>query len=150
MDDVVLTFAAVLAGYLIGTFPTADLVTRIATRGKVDIRAVGSGNPGGQNPMKACGTARGVAALRLALPDGVPPAPGGCRGGFWHEVDWGPRMLGYNLMPPLWQDKDGRWAEVWRQHLETNEPWLLEWWEHTERDDYWVERVVPVDRIRAA
>ncbi len=47
MTDVALTVAAALAGYLIGTFPTADLVTRLATRGSVDIRSVGSGNPAG-------------------------------------------------------------------------------------------------------
>src|SRR5262249_50772447 len=30
-------------------------------------------------------------------------APGGCRGGFWSQADWGPRMVAFNLMPPLWQ-----------------------------------------------
>ncbi len=77
-------------------------------------------------------------------------APGGCRGGFWNEADWGPRMVAYNLMPPLWQDGEGRWAEIWRQHLEANGPWLLDWWEHSGRDSYWTRRVVPVERIRAA
>ena len=74
MDDVALTFAAALAGYLIGTFPTADLVTRIATRGKVDIRAVGSGNPGGLNAMKAVGTKWGVVVILIDILKGVAAA----------------------------------------------------------------------------
>jgi glycerol-3-phosphate acyltransferase PlsY len=74
MDDVALTFAAALAGYLIGTFPTADLVTRLATRGKVDIRAVGSGNPGGLNAMKAVGTGWGVVVILIDLLKGVAAA----------------------------------------------------------------------------
>lgn len=72
--DVVLTFAAALAGYLIGTFPTADLVTRLATRGKVDIRAVGSGNPGGLNAMKAVGTKWGVVVILIDILKGVAAA----------------------------------------------------------------------------
>jgi glycerol-3-phosphate acyltransferase PlsY len=74
MDDVALTFAAALAGYVIGTFPTADLVTRIATRGKVDIRAVGSGNPGGLNAMKAVGTGWGVVVIVIDILKGVAAA----------------------------------------------------------------------------
>jgi len=71
MGDVALTFAAALAGYLVGTFPTADLVTRLATRGKVDIRSVGSGNPGGLNTMQAVGTAWGVAVILIDMVKGA-------------------------------------------------------------------------------
>jgi glycerol-3-phosphate acyltransferase PlsY len=69
--DVTLTLAATAAGYLIGTFPTADLVTRLATRGKVDIRAVGSGNPGGLNAMKAVGAKWGVVVIVVDVVKGV-------------------------------------------------------------------------------
>lgn len=54
--------AAVL-GYLIGTFPTADLVARRVSGGTVDLRAVGSGNPGGANALKVLGTRAGVAVM---------------------------------------------------------------------------------------
>ena len=62
---------AVVVGYLLGTFPSADLVTRIATRGKVDIRAVGSGNPGTLNAIHELGTAWGVVVLVLDVAKGI-------------------------------------------------------------------------------
>jgi acyl phosphate:glycerol-3-phosphate acyltransferase len=71
VDDAVLTVAAVLAGYLVGTFPTAELVTRLATRGQVDIRAVGSGNPGGFNTMQTVGKAWGVLVILIDIVKGV-------------------------------------------------------------------------------
>jgi uncharacterized protein len=74
-------------------------------------------------------------------------APGGCRGGFWNQADWGPRMVAFNLMPPLWQDPGGRWARIWAEHLEANGPWLFAWWEHPDFDDFWAARVIPVERI---
>ncbi len=63
MHDVLVVFGAAVAGYLIGTFPTAVLVTRIVTRGKVDIRQVGSGNPGGLNTMQVVGKGWGAAVM---------------------------------------------------------------------------------------
>ena len=66
--DVVL---AALVGYLCGTFPSADLVSRIATRGRVDLREAGSGNPGGLNAMRQIGTAWGVVVVVLDLAKGT-------------------------------------------------------------------------------
>lgn len=71
MDGALLTIAAAVAGYLVGTFPTAALVTRLATRGRVDIRAVGSGNPGGLNTMHAVGTKWGVVVIVIDIAKGV-------------------------------------------------------------------------------
>ncbi len=71
MDDVALAFAGAVAGYLVGTFPTADLVTRIATRGQIDIRAAGSGNPGGLNAMKVVGAKWGVLVIVVDVVKGV-------------------------------------------------------------------------------
>jgi glycerol-3-phosphate acyltransferase PlsY len=71
MDDVGLALAAALVGYLVGTFPTADLVTRLATRGRVDIRSVGSGNPGGFNAMRAVGKGWGVAVIVVDILKGA-------------------------------------------------------------------------------
>ncbi len=62
---------AALVGYLCGTFPSADLVSRIATRGHVDLRDVGSGNPGGLNAMRQIGTAWGVVVIVLDLAKGT-------------------------------------------------------------------------------
>ena len=66
--DVVL---AALVGYLCGTFPSADLVSRFATRGRVDLREAGSGNPGGLNAMQQIGTAWGVVVIVLDLVKGT-------------------------------------------------------------------------------
>ena len=55
----------VVLGYLLGTIPFADLVTRVATRGDVDIRAAGSGNPGGFNTFRSVGKGWGVVVILL-------------------------------------------------------------------------------------
>ncbi len=63
--------AGITIGYLIGTFPSADLVTRLATRGRVDIRSTGSGNPGGLNSMRVLGKAWGVVVILLDTAKGA-------------------------------------------------------------------------------
>lgn len=50
-------------GYLCGTFPSADIVSRVATRGTVDLRDAGSGNPGAHNAMIVLGTRWGAVVL---------------------------------------------------------------------------------------
>ena len=55
----------VLIGYFVGTFPSADLVTRFVSRGSVDIRASGSGNPGGLNAMRVLGKKWGALVMLL-------------------------------------------------------------------------------------
>ncbi len=72
---------------------------------------------------------------------------GGTSSGFWMRGDWGPRMAAYNLMPPLLQDVQGRWARIWAEHLETYVPWLEAFAHHPEADAYWQSRVVDVARI---
>ena len=71
MDDAALTLCALLVGYLVGTFPTAELVTRLATRGRVDIRAGGSGNPGGLNTMQTVGKVWGALVIVIDIVKGV-------------------------------------------------------------------------------
>ena len=59
-------FAAVgVSGYLAGSLPSADLAARAATGGRVDLRAVGSGNPGAVNTATNLG-ARWGAAVTVA------------------------------------------------------------------------------------
>jgi glycerol-3-phosphate acyltransferase PlsY len=58
-------------GYLIGTFPSADLVTRVASRGSIDIRRSRSGNPGGLNSMRVLGRSWGVLVILLDVLKGA-------------------------------------------------------------------------------
>ncbi len=50
-------------GYLLGMFPTADLVARRFGAAGVDLRAAGSGNPGTANATKMLGTRAGAIVL---------------------------------------------------------------------------------------
>lgn len=56
MSPVSRLVSAVTAGYLLGTFPTADLVARRASEGRVDLRRAGSGNPGSANALNVLGS----------------------------------------------------------------------------------------------
>lgn len=58
----------VVLGYLLGTIPSAVIVTRLATRGRVDIRTTGSGNPGGFNTIRSVGKVWGAVVI---LADGA-------------------------------------------------------------------------------
>jgi len=77
--------AAGVLGYLVGSFPTVDLVSKYATRGSgdagVDLRAAGSGNPGAVNAATVLGrkwgllvfagdTIKGIAACLLGRATG--------------------------------------------------------------------------------
>ncbi len=57
------TLAAALAGYAVGLIPTAAAVARVASRGEVDLRRAGSGNPGGMNALKLLGRRAGLAVM---------------------------------------------------------------------------------------
>ena len=54
---------AAAIGYLVGTFPTADLVARRASGGQIDLRAAGTGNPGGANAIKVLGKRAGAMVI---------------------------------------------------------------------------------------
>ncbi len=58
--------AAAALGYLVGTFPTADLVSRRSSGGigdAVDLRRAGSGNPGAANALQVLGPRAGLAVM---------------------------------------------------------------------------------------
>jgi len=61
------TLIAACLGYLVGSFPTADIVTRYASRRNgeraVDLRAAGTGNPGSLNAAKLLGWKWGAIVL---------------------------------------------------------------------------------------
>ena len=65
MSDVLEVVAAGVVGYVVGTFPSADVVTSAVTRGQVDIRHTGSGNPGGLNAMRVVGRKWGLVVIVL-------------------------------------------------------------------------------------
>lgn len=54
---------ALVVAYLLGSLPTADVVTRLASRGAIDIRRAGTGNPGAANALKVLGTKWGLVIL---------------------------------------------------------------------------------------
>ncbi|MCU1593430.1 MAG: hypothetical protein JWO12_822 [Frankiales bacterium] len=62
---------AVLSGYLIGSVSPATLIAR--ARG-VDLRAIGSGNPGASNAGRALGRKTGVFVALLDVAKGAVPA----------------------------------------------------------------------------
>lgn len=55
--------AAFVIAYLLGTLPTAVLVSRVASGGTVDIRSAGSGNPGALNTLGVHGAKWGAVVL---------------------------------------------------------------------------------------
>jgi len=59
---------ALVSGYALGMFPTADLVARRAGR---DLRAEGSGNPGGANALKVMGTSAGATVMTVDIAKGA-------------------------------------------------------------------------------
>ncbi len=62
---------AASTGYLIGTFPTADLVARRVSGGRVDLRTAGSGNPGGANAAKVLGKSAGYTIMGVDIAKGA-------------------------------------------------------------------------------
>src|SRR6266545_4615310 len=61
--------AAVVVGYLLGAIPFAVWLTRWATG--IDIRRVGSGNPGATNVWRSAGPALGLTVLILDCAKGA-------------------------------------------------------------------------------
>ena len=73
--------------------------------------------------------------------------PGGCLNCMGAFGAWGSFMLAMNLMPPTYQDPDGRWYEVWQERLEHGAPYIFPWQEHPDHDEYWQSRVIAINRI---
>jgi acyl phosphate:glycerol-3-phosphate acyltransferase len=71
--------AAAAVGYAAGTFPSADVATKLATRGDVDLRAAGSGNPGAANAIKVLGPAWGYAVMAADIAKAAGAAAAGRR-----------------------------------------------------------------------
>jgi len=76
--------------------------------------------------------------------------PGGCPNCLSVLGAWGSFMVAMNLMPPGYQDPEGRWYAVWKERLEQGQPHVMPWQDHPAYDDYWKSRVTPIEKITAA
>jgi glycerol-3-phosphate acyltransferase PlsY len=93
-------YAAILAGYLLGSIPFGLILTRLSGQG--DIRAVGSGNIGATNVLRT--GSKGLAVLTLVL-DGGKGALAAGLGGWLYGPDFavlagGGAMIGHLF--PVW------------------------------------------------
>ena len=70
---------AAVVGYLLGTVPSADVATKAATGGRVDIRAAGTGNPGAANAIAVLGPRWGYAVMAADIAKAVAACRVGCR-----------------------------------------------------------------------
>jgi acyl phosphate:glycerol-3-phosphate acyltransferase len=69
--DVVLAVVAAVVGYLLGTIPSAGVVAWLATRGEINLREAGSGNPGAINAIKMLGARWGLVVLAADIAKGA-------------------------------------------------------------------------------
>ena len=99
--------AAAGLGYLVGTVPSADLVSRTLTGGRVDLRRSGSRNPGAVNTARVLGQMAG----RVVLTADVAKGFAGCAGGRVLAGDTGAHVAGVAAVLghcyPAWKDFDG-------------------------------------------
>jgi glycerol-3-phosphate acyltransferase PlsY len=63
--------SAAAGGYLLGTVPSADVASRLATRGAADLRSSGTGNPGGMNARRVLGHRIGAAVIAADIVKGA-------------------------------------------------------------------------------
>jgi glycerol-3-phosphate acyltransferase PlsY len=84
MPSTVLTVFAIIASWLIGSIPTAFIVTKVAI-GK-DIRALGSGNAGATNVFRALGPRYAIPVFLFDFLKGFIPVYAILRGGFVFAV----------------------------------------------------------------
>jgi acyl phosphate:glycerol-3-phosphate acyltransferase len=89
-------FSVALAGYLVGSFPSAELAQRISGSA-VDLRKDGSGNPGATNVDKLLGHRWGAAVLVADVTKGIIAARTGRRfaGGLGANVAGTSAVLGH-------------------------------------------------------
>jgi len=94
-------------GYLLGTTPSADVVSRLTTGGRVDLRTRGSRNPGAVN----AGRVLGATAGRAVMVADVAKAYASCAAGRSIAGDLGAHVGGVAAVVghcyPAWNSFDG-------------------------------------------
>jgi uncharacterized protein len=74
--------------------------------------------------------------------------PGGCFNCLGILGGWGPFMTAMNLMPPMYQDPDGRWYRLWRERLNAaRAPYIMPYQQHPDYDEYWKSKTIPGENI---
>jgi hypothetical protein len=63
--------------------------------------------------------------------------PGGNMRMYYDVGHYGGWMVAMNALPPIPELVGDRWAELWKQRLEQNEPYLLKWMKHQLDGPYW-------------
>jgi hypothetical protein len=53
------------------------------------------------------------------------------------QLWWSDAMMLFNMRPPDPDIAGPRWREMWRERLEANGPWIVEWLRHQRRDAFW-------------
>jgi len=71
--------AAAATGYALGTLPSASTAARIASKGAIDIRQSGTGNPGAMNAIGVLGKKWGLAVMAADIAKGAAAAAAGRR-----------------------------------------------------------------------
>ena len=71
----------------------------------------------------------------------------GCRGLLLADVDWGTRMAACNLLPPVVQDGEGRWARIWQERLSGDQPWFMAWHGEPPDREFWLSRRIRLSAI---
>jgi glycerol-3-phosphate acyltransferase PlsY len=98
---------AAVVGYLLGTFPSADMASRAASGGGVDLRLAGSGNPGAMNAFGQLGSGWGAAVLVADVAKGSVAAwAGGRIGGDDGAYAAGTAAIAGHIFP-LWSSFRG-------------------------------------------
>ncbi|MFB6170697.1 MAG: CocE/NonD family hydrolase [Haloarculaceae archaeon] len=93
--------------------------------------------------------------LKAIVPVAVAPDAyeSSCRGGVYNPMKratWAAMVQNLRALPPSRRDPDGRWADVWADHLDAideEEPWVFQFLAHEAHDDFWAERAVAAEEI---
>lgn len=75
--------------------------------------------------------------------------PGGCPNCLGAFGAWGSFMIAMNLMPPMYQDPEGRWYRLWKARLENcPPPYIFPWQDHPAYDEFWQSKAIQAERIQ--
>ncbi len=102
MPDVIRLLSAAAGGYLLGALPSSDVASLIVTGGAADLRASGSGNPGGTNARRVLGRRAGIAVTIADIAKGTGACIWGrrCAGSLGAHVAGVGAVVGHCF--PLW------------------------------------------------